>query len=224
MRTRVMDLTGNRYGMLLVKSFAGVDKNRAAAWNCECDCGTTTTVIANSLRRGLTKSCGNHLPSKTADIEGQRFGMWTVKEFVEVDNHRMAKWKCICDCGNVGIVSTNSLRTNNSTNCGCRQATTTCLQFTKHGKYKTAEYQAWASMKQRCNNKKNPQYPNYGGRGIKVCEQWNTFETFYSDMGKRPDGLSIDRINNDGDYEPSNCRWATIIEQNNNQRRSKKTA
>ena len=86
----------------------------------------------------------------------------------------------------------------------------------KHGKHGTPEHKAWASMLQRCTNLKNAMWPHYGGRGIKVCDRWLDFKHFYADMGDRPEGTSIDRQDNDGNYEPGNCRWATDIEQNNN--------
>lgn len=92
---------------------------------------------------------------------------------------------------------------------------------TKHGMDGTPEYRAWVAMRNRCEKKNNPAYKNYGGRGIKVCDQWHKFEGFYADMGKRPKGRSLDRINNDGNYEIGNCRWATKQEQNSNKRNPK---
>src|SRR5215467_8883535 len=87
-----------------------------------------------------------------------------------------------------------------------------------HGLSDRPEYKAWSSMRQRCQNPNNPGYKDYGGRGIKVCERWQKFENFYADMGPRPDNHSLERINNDGDYEPSNCRWASNLEQQKNKR------
>lgn len=149
------DLTGKRFGFLIVRAFSHSDKKRRSIWTCKCKCGKETKVRKCSLISGRTKSCG---------------------------------------CFNIESSQT-------------------------HGMKKTKVYKVWDSMKQRCNNKNHKQYKNYGGKGIKFCKKWEKFENFYSDMGE-PNGLTLDRINNDGDYKPSNCRWVSSKVQNNNTSRN----
>ena len=112
------------------------------------------------------------------------------------------------------------LRTGHIISCGCegkrRRAKYAALAATTHGQSKTLQYIAWQLMIDRCNNPNNQAYKRYGARGISVCERWKIYDNFFKDMGPRPDGMSLDRINNDGNYEPSNCRWATQKEQMRN--------
>lgn len=125
---------------------------------------------------------------------------------------------CLCDCGKRVEVSLPDLKNGHTTSCGCAWCEATKKAATSHGKSKTRVYTSWQGMRDRCTNPSNAAYANYGGRGISVCERWESFENFFQDMGDPPPHRSLDRINNDQGYSPHNCRWATRVEQNNNQR------
>ena len=156
------------------------------------------------------------------NIAGQRFGQLVAIEPTEKRSDERIVWKCICDCGRIAYVSSSHLNSGDTKSCGClrkKQCEQTGKKNTKHGMFGTPVYNIWVSMIQRCENPKHKSYKNYGGRGIKVCERWHTFENFYADVGDPPKGKSFDRYpDNDGDYEPTNWRWANRHEQRVNSR------
>lgn len=155
---------------------------------------------------------------KLIDLTNQRFGRLVVIKLSEKqDSSKNAHWFCDCECGTKNIIIRGiSLRRGISKSCGCYSSEQLVKNNTKHNMYYSPEYSIWNAMKQRCSNPNHVHYKRYGGRGICICDKWN--ESFYEDMGPRPDPkMSIDRIDNDGNYEPSNCRWTTITEQNRNQ-------
>lgn len=159
--------------------------------------------------------------SKRIDMTGHVFGRLTVQRFDRNESNQ-SLWVCLCECGNTVSVRRGDLKREVSRSCGCLRAEVAARRATRHGMCGTTEYNIWCGMIQRCHEPRTKAYEYYGGRGITVCDRWReSIHAFYEDMGPRPHGKSIDRVNNDGNYEPSNCRWATHIEQMRNTRRSK---
>lgn len=160
-------------------------------------------------------------PARTESLVEQRFGKLFVVSYLGRHGKRRANaWLCYCECGNWSAVVGDNLRRGNSTNCGCVNDRRIGSLLRTHGlANKSPEYFIWKSIRGRCNNPKDTAFDNYGGRGIALCDRWNDFALFLEDVGPRPSpNHSLDRIDNDGNYEPSNCRWATKAEQNNNKR------
>jgi len=159
------------------------------------------------------------------DITNQKFGRLTTVRRVATVKKR-AMWECVCECGNMTITAGHLLRRGDTRSCGCLGPELASqrgkILFRKHGHavLRTPEYRAWASMKERCLNPRHRFYSYYGGRGITICERWMlSFEKFLSDMGSRPSSKhSLDRRDNNGNYEPENCRWATAKVQMHNRR------
>jgi len=179
-----------------------------------CDCGGIVITIINSVKRGLTKSCGclndEVRAEKTEYKKGDRLSPGSMLVFVMDVESRRRKALFICDCGNEHIATIDSVKRELTKSCGC---------FYHHGMVGTPEYKSWAGMIQRCTNAKDKRYTEYGGRGISVCDEWISFKAFYSSMGDKPgENYSIDRIDNNGNYEPGNCRWATKTQQSRNTR------
>jgi hypothetical protein len=151
------------------------------------------------------------------DLTGQKFGRLTVVGFSHVDIKRFAHWQVVCDCGVLHTVRGFSLTSGHTQSCGCRQREDIVARNTRHGRARTSEYRTWLAMKQRCSNPRDKEYSHYGGRGITVCDQWKiSFDSFLTDMGKRPPGAWLDRIDNNRGYSPDNCRWVTPKESSRN--------
>ena len=160
------------------------------------------------------------LPSKAKKISGQCFGRLTA--ITPVGHKKVAGmlWLCICECGSDCVVVATKLISGHTKSCGCFSGQTSGDRLRTHGMTETKEFMTWRAMIQRCEDSRGTGYRLYGGRGISVCTRWrNSFIAFYDDMGDRPSPKhSIDRIDNDGNYTPSNCRWATRIQQGRNTR------
>lgn len=164
-------------------------------------------------------------PSNFVDLTGRRFGRLTVIRRVKHPQKWIVQWLCQCSCGKRTKVFGNNLRRGHTQSCGCLQQETMAKHVRRHNKPRhghcrngtsTLTYRVWSSMLERCRNSSHHAYDRYGGRGITVCRRWYVFENFLGDMGKKPKGRSIDRIDNDGNYTPNNCRWATLSQQNTN--------
>ena len=151
-------------------------------------------------------------------MQGERFGRLVVIDQAGLNRFRYKLWRCKCDCGQEKVISGNPLRRGLTRSCGCLKREQTAARNFKHGLTRTPSWKTWVGLFKRCYDPNCKAFKNYGGRGIQVCARWFEFKGFFADMGERPAGRSIDRVNNDGHYMLSNCRWATPSEQRRNSR------
>lgn len=164
---------------------------------------------------------------KLIDLTGEKFGRLTVIKR-NGSRYKVPLWECICECGNTCYVVSKSLLNGSTRSCGCYrhqcERENLLKSRTTHGQSRTRLYRTWVNMLARCSNQNEPHYPDYGGRGITVCNEWRDYEVFskWAHNNGYSDTLTIDRINVNGNYEPSNCRWTTMAVQNRNKRTTRK--
>lgn len=209
------NLTGLRFGKLVVVARSTEDRGGGPAWACICDCGASAVVSSRDLLHTHRKSCGC---LRRRAVVGERYGMLLVTGTASSVRGRTAD--IVCDCGEEKTILATYLTSGAANSCGCQRGKRIGAKLATHRKTGSAIYLRWQAMRNRCERPETKSYPYYGGRGISVCDRWHKFENFYEDVGEPPfTGAQLDRINNDGNYEPENVRWATRSENIRNSRK-----
>ena len=237
-----VDYTGFKTGKVTVLSFDSwhiqPSGQRKSKWLCSCECGNEFVAMGSNLKKeGHTTSCGCEKKQTLAKyrekvasgewvpekLKGQKFGRLTVVEFTRwnriSDDQQVSMWNCLCDCGNSIEMRRSYLHATEVPSCGCHKSEVLSALQTKHGMNGTPTHRSWSKMKERCYLESYKEKDYYQARGIEVCERWlESFENFFEDMGERPEGTSLDRIDPDKGYDPDNCRWSDLTIQSYNRR------
>lgn len=235
MKSQIKDLTGQVFDRLTVIECVGTDKFHRSLWKCKCSCGKDCVAAGTVLRAGSKRSCGcigkelfkkNRVKTRSYLI-GERFGRLLVEREDRVEASQVF-WVCQCDCGGRISVATHALKRGNTRSCGCLRSETLRTRkgnpthgLSRDGNGKKSRlYNIWTGMKTRCFNQSAREYPGYGGRGISLCSEWMDFGNFssWAKSNGYDESLTIERIDNDGNYEASNCTWIPRTSQSRNRR------
>ena len=238
------DLSGMQFGRLTVLRRDESCKGKNIKWICQCSCGSITSVAGYHLTRGDIQSCGclcrEAASARCIDLTGNTYGRLTVVKRAGVDSGKNVTWICRCSCGNSVVVAGDKLKSGNTKSCGClskevsrKTIELAHLSATKHGSARRGKrdrlYGVWHGMRARCNNPNNTHYDRYGGRGIRICQEWNDYSNFKDwamSHGYDPEAAkgmcTIDRIDNDKGYSPDNCRFVDMKVQASNRSAGKR--